>query len=267
MKSDTLPLYTHQATHEEQVNDGKLQSATPSRARPHRQVATIMTLIAICYLLSSTILTSYRPSEEWHGSLDPLKHTELVAGNKTLVPLEAHIMSKCPDARDCLNLLVIPTMQKVSDKVNFTLSYIGTPTTNGGVDCMHGPSECMGNIIELCSAKLYPNPKIYLGFTMCLSRDYRKIPQLELVQDCALEHGIDFDKLHECAIADEGGLGTSMLRRSVRHSYEVGVAKSCTVRLNEDIYCVRDGGQWKECPNGPAVMDLVNAVERLYLSS
>lgn len=42
-----------------------------------------------------------------------------------LVPLEAHIMSKCPDAAACLKDLVVPAMVKVSDKVNFTLSYIG----------------------------------------------------------------------------------------------------------------------------------------------
>lgn len=45
---------------------------------------------------------------------------------KALVPLEAHIMSKCPDARDGMEMLVLPAMQKVYDKVNFTLSFIGT---------------------------------------------------------------------------------------------------------------------------------------------
>lgn len=42
------------------------------------------------------------------------------------VPLEAHIMSKCPDARDCLRELILPTMQKVEGKVDFKLSYIGS---------------------------------------------------------------------------------------------------------------------------------------------
>lgn len=42
-----------------------------------------------------------------------------------LVPLEAHIMSKCPDARDCLHDLILPAMQQVYDKTNFTLSFIG----------------------------------------------------------------------------------------------------------------------------------------------
>lgn len=40
------------------------------------------------------------------------------------VPLEAHIMSKCPDARDCLHDLILPAMQNVSNKVDFRLSYI-----------------------------------------------------------------------------------------------------------------------------------------------
>jgi hypothetical protein len=41
------------------------------------------------------------------------------------VPLEAFIMSKCPDARDCLHDMILPAMQNVSHKVDFKLSYIG----------------------------------------------------------------------------------------------------------------------------------------------
>lgn len=40
------------------------------------------------------------------------------------VPLEAHIMSKCPDAKDCLHDMILPAMMNVSDKVDFKLSYI-----------------------------------------------------------------------------------------------------------------------------------------------
>jgi hypothetical protein len=79
----------------------------------------------------------------------------------------------------------------------------------------------MGNILELCSASLYPDPKIYLGFTMCLTRDYKDIPQRSLVEDCALEHGMDFDKLNACTVQDDGGFGMGMLRDSVRRSTEV----------------------------------------------
>lgn len=132
---------------------------------------------------------------------------------------------------------------------------------------MHGPEECMGNIIELCAARLHPDPKIYLGFTMCLSRDYHDIPQQSLVEDCALEHGIDAKELNDCAVEDNGGTAIGMLRDSVRRSIDAGVTKSCTVRLNEEIYCIRDDGEWKDCPNGAGVNDLVIAVEKLYRSS
>lgn len=49
--------------------------------------------------------------------------------------------------------------------------------------------------------------------------------------------------------------------------YQAGVTKSCTVRLNDEIYCIRDGGKWSDCPSGPGVNDLVIAVEKLYRSS
>ncbi|EFX05227.1 gamma interferon inducible lysosomal thiol reductase [Grosmannia clavigera kw1407] len=186
-----------------------------------------------------------------------------VSGSK-LVPLEAHIMSKCPDARDCLHDLILPAMQQVYEKTNFTLSFIGQQAADGGVECKHGPAECMGNIIELCASRLYPDPKIYLGFTMCLFRDYQDIPEQSIVEDCALEHGIDIEAINECATLDDGEHGMDLLRRSIRHSKDAGVTYSCTVRLDEQVYCIRDDGQWKECPSGGGVNDLVLAVEKLW---
>jgi hypothetical protein len=52
------------------------------------------------------------------------EHTANTVGTNK-VPLEAHIMSKCPDAQDCLQQLVVPAMEKISDKVDFQLSFIG----------------------------------------------------------------------------------------------------------------------------------------------
>ena len=47
------------------------------------------------------------------------------ATNEKKIPLEAHIMSKCPDAKDCLRDLIVPAMERIVDKVNFRLSFIG----------------------------------------------------------------------------------------------------------------------------------------------
>ncbi|KAI5235593.1 hypothetical protein E4T43_09172 [Aureobasidium subglaciale] len=180
------------------------------------------------------------------------------------VPLEAHIMSKCPDARDCLHDLVLPAMVNVSNLVDFKLSYIGknirTSDHDDGVACMHGPSECLGNSIELCAAHIYPNPRIHLGFTMCMSRNYSEIPSENLAKDCALEHGIDFERLNHCLSAEDGEYSRNLLKKSVQRSAEKGVTKSCTIRVDDKNWCIRDGGEWTDCENGHEVKDLVEAI-------
>ena len=50
---------------------------------------------------------------------------ELVANN-TRIMLDAHIMSKCPDARDCLREMVVPAMEQISELVHFNLSFVQT---------------------------------------------------------------------------------------------------------------------------------------------
>lgn len=166
--------------------------------------------------------------------------------------------------------------------VDFKLSYIGkyvilrhfhastdtdlvSRNTNAddGVLCMHGPSECLGNTIELCAAHMYPDPKIYLGFTMCLSKDYQDIPSERLVSDCALEHGISFSKLNDCVSRDDGSWGAEMLRSSVNRSAEAGINKSCTIRLDGKVRCIMDGGKWTDCEGGHEVRDLVEDVMEL----
>ncbi|KAI4173809.1 MAG: hypothetical protein LQ348_006479 [Seirophora lacunosa] len=97
-------------------------------------------------------------------------------------------MSKCPDARDCLRDLVVPAMEDVVDKVNFTLSFIGS----------------------------------------------------------------------------EEGKGLDLLEQSVERSQAAGVTKSCTVRVDDKMWCIRDGGEWKDCENGSDVRSLVKEVEKLY---
>lgn len=128
------------------------------------------------------------------------------------------------------------------------------------VECMHGPDECLGNILELCAAELYPDPKINLGFTMCMTNDYKHIPETSFVQECALEHGIDFSKLNECVSRDNGQHGWDLLRDSVTRSAKADVTKSCTIRLDDKVRCIRDGGEWKECKDGAKPKDLVRDV-------
>ncbi|KAI1368809.1 hypothetical protein F5Y08DRAFT_335377 [Xylaria arbuscula] len=212
------------------VMEDKRPVRNRARRRPRPFLLLLIIAASIYGLYSFGYFTSFRgalpsphfesvPVSETSGAGNIAQDVQLAT--KDLVPLEAHIISKCPDTRDCLKELLLPAMIQVYQKVNFTLTYIGTPTENDGVECKHGPGECMGNIIELCAHQLYPDPKIWLGFTMCLTKDYSSIPERELVEDCALEHAVDFDKINECATRDDGAFGMSMLRESVKRSASV----------------------------------------------
>ncbi|RYP66150.1 hypothetical protein DL769_006094 [Monosporascus sp. CRB-8-3] len=196
----------------------------------HRWVAVLFIVTIPLYMLfSSRAVSSYAgrflpvsssqaPSS---SSLSATTTTTTTSLENPPVPLEVHIMSKCPDARDCLNDLILPAMVRVNEKVNFTLSYIGAPTENDGIECKHGPKECMGNIIELCAVHLYPDVKVHLGFTHCLTQDYEDIPDSELVEECALEYGMSIGDLNDCASRDNGAFGLSLLRESVKRSADV----------------------------------------------
>ncbi|CAZ79780.1 unnamed protein product [Tuber melanosporum] len=185
------------------------------------------------------------------------------------VPLEIHIMSKCPDARDCLEQLIAPTLEEIESLVDFQMSFIGRPTADDGVFCMHGPSECLGNILHLCSAKINTPPSpppahTYLPFSLCLIHDFKNIPEREFVEGCADKNGIDFQKLNDCAsdMGPDGGL--SMLRNSVERSRALEAETSCTVRVDGKKRCVRDGGKWKDCDGGSDIEDLVRDIKKIY---
>ncbi|KAJ5178271.1 Gamma interferon inducible lysosomal thiol reductase GILT [Penicillium coprophilum] len=214
---------------------------------------------------------------------------------QTKIPLEAHIMSKCPDARDCLQKLILPAMEKISDKVDFKLSFIASVSKDSEeIECMHGPGECIGNMLMLCAANLpfpptadeaslppqYPRTPIIrsLGFANCLLNDYARIPNREFVHQCAMEHGIDFDSLNKCASqqnddpndGNDGGpplSGLALLRKSATHGEQLGVKTSCTVRLDDAVWCIRDSNEWKNCAQngeGSQPSTLVDQVEKLW---
>lgn len=92
-----------------------------------------------------------------------------------------------------------------------------------------------------------------------------------------MEHGIDFDALNHCASQQEDDpgenhqdpplSGIALLRRSALHSEKLGIATSCTVRLDDSVWCVRDGGVWKDCAKGGQgsnVTVLVDEVKKLW---
>ena len=98
----------------------------PSRLQRRFVIVSVLILLI---LYSVFPLPSLLPSWWQKNAIgrDPGPASGKVALNaKRKVELEAHVMSKCPDARDCLRDLVVPAMEQVGDLVDFRLSFIGT---------------------------------------------------------------------------------------------------------------------------------------------
>ena len=133
---------------------------------------------------------------------------------------------------------------------------------------------------EMTLHGIYPRTPIIrsLGFANCLLNDYDRIPERDFVHQCALEHGIDFEALNQCASQQsddpEGGphgypplSGLALLRENALRGEKLGVGISCTVRLNESVWCIRDGGEWKQCTQdgeGSKPGVLVDEIKRLW---
>ena len=257
------PHYTFDRHHQDDTKSRF--SVDAFRGTSRRSAITYTTAIFLIFLIisyGSPLLWSTTQRRTAQQQLNPqIDPAESNSSNR--IPLEAHIMSKCPDAKDCLTDLVVPAMEKIVDKVDFQLSYIGTVDKDDNVHCKHGPTECLGNMMGLCANELFPNStKISLGFATCLTMSYQRIPDRELVTQCSLEHGISFNDLNAC-ISEEGN-GLNLLEASVTRSEKAGVKKSCTVRIGGEQWCVRDEGKWKDCDGGHEVNDLVKEIERRY---
>jgi len=115
--------------------DEKVRFSDPTTILPYREpcraihplrerwvkriLPAILTLLALFALFRTTFVCNHR-----YDPGKPLSRMNVLEETEK-VPLEIHVMSKCPDARDCLQELILPTMVEVSDKVNFTMSFIG----------------------------------------------------------------------------------------------------------------------------------------------
>lgn len=138
----------------------------------------------------------------------------------------------------------------------------------GGVICMHGPGECLGDAVLLCGETIYPYNDVaersrtsFVPFTECLIHDYQQLPGHDFIKKCAKEGSLDFEKINQCISEPGFDGGIEMLRRSFVHSEHLGVRTSCTIRLAGKSRCIRDGGVWKDCESGSRVEDLVRDIK------
>ena len=125
-------------SHPHSVSPERSTRPSPSKVRRvvHAAVGLSFALLLFLYIPRSGLLSSHQTIRRFHCGffsspdndaqrlIRPMEPLEDRTHHANKVPLEAHIMSKCPDAQYCLRKLVVPTMERVSDLVDFNLAFI-----------------------------------------------------------------------------------------------------------------------------------------------
>ncbi|KAM6495894.1 hypothetical protein JOM56_008600 [Amanita muscaria] len=220
-------------------------------------------LIFLSLLIVSVIASRLPPLTVQDGA----QHTDHA---DVKVPVELGVMSRCPDAIFC-ETIFDRVLQQVKDKVTLSMRYIAKldpsePTF--GVECMHGPEECAGNVQQLCVAK-HASQSHWWEFVQCQNFGGREhVGQPSLALKCARAVGIDWESsgVGQCAGLDGSGTGAEgvkLLQDSVALTSKLGIKKSCTIIIDGKKVCIHDG-KWKRCYNGHSVKDFVRQINEAY---
>jgi len=200
------------------------------------------------------------------------------------VPVTLGVMSKCPDANVC-ETVWDDVLRSVGHLVDLRLVYIGridNSTIPPAVSCMHGPTECAGNIQQLCAIKYWGGGtpfqagksgiatpvkgnetwRDWWDLVQCMNAGPQsRIGPQELVAACASSIGREWDDdLRACLDGDEG---SRLLQQSVDLANELDITRSCTILINNRQVCVHDS-DWKECKDGHSVADFERQVRSAW---
>lgn len=122
-RADDKALPYHLQRHIESAKPNQTTASTSTREYVcKRLVPAILTVLALLTLFRSTFVSNHHYTPDCGQTLLPPTKEEI---ERPRVELESHGMSRCPDFKDCLRELILPTMERVNDRVNFTLSFIG----------------------------------------------------------------------------------------------------------------------------------------------
>ncbi|BFZ62502.1 hypothetical protein YB2330_003599 [Saitoella coloradoensis] len=220
----------------------------------------LLSLLTLSSILQYNNISLPHPLSSWRNPM-----AEAVVDTHKRVEVRLNVMSQCPDARDCEEVFA-GVVEKGAYMIDFHIDYIAAlsrpPTTD--ITCKHGPSECLGNIQQLCFSQSYPNPHLYLlPFILCQNLNQSQIPQNGI--GCFDFLNLDLTKWEqEIVPCVEGGEGLGLLINSARGVQERNVTRSCTVEVGGRKVCVRDGGEWKDCEVEPSMEGFLELIGKEY---
>ncbi len=153
------------------------------------------------------------------------------------VTVELFIMSQCPYCSGVMKSFA-ELEQSLGAVMDLQLDFIAKHNEDGSFDCLHGASECDGNMIMLCARE--NDPPHALALAACMTEDFKNIPGNWTA--CASQVGLDPEPVQACI---DAGDGARLLKQSLEHSQERKAHGSPTIIL--------DGLPYKGGRTAPAI--------------
>jgi hypothetical protein len=119
---------------------------------------------------------------------------------------------------------MLDALSQLGTNASFSLEYVGKFDPDGTLTSMHGEPEVLGDIAQVCAAKVAPH--LFLAMIVCQNANQSAVDTNW--QQCAAQVGIPVAPLVRCVRSDEG-LG--LLADSFRRSENRGVHGTPTIMI------------------------------------
>ncbi|MFO0551414.1 MAG: hypothetical protein U0271_23690 [Polyangiaceae bacterium] len=152
-----------------------------------------------------------------------------MAPSANAVDFDVYVMSQCPYAVD-LERMLGQVLTNFGSDLNFRVDYIGKKK-GAELTSMHGPEEVIGDLQQVCAAKLSPK---FFDFILCQNNDVKQIGST--AASCAETVGIPKAALDACATGPDG---QTLLAASFDRSAARGATGSPTIFIAGTKYAGR----------------------------
>ncbi|RVE46987.1 hypothetical protein evm_008371 [Chilo suppressalis] len=121
--------------------------------------------------------------------------------------LSVYYESKCPDSRDFVLNQLMPTMKMLPNNIILQLVPFGKAKSieqgYRGFECQHGPSECLGNIIQSCALNLMRS-KTDLKKAEYVACEMKSLASTRGDLTCVQQANLDPEMVNQCIESGEG---------------------------------------------------------------
>ena len=136
--------------------------------------------------------------------------------------LDLFVMAQCPYGAKAM-IATKELVDHFGNDVGLNVYFIGD-TVDGELKSLHGPDEVAEDIRERCAIARYKQPKKYMGYLACRSKDYKNADW----QSCAKEAGLDPTVIQACA----DGEGKKLVTDSFAVAEKMQIGSSPTFIVN-----------------------------------